>query len=72
MTIFSYIVCICCDILEKNDGLILFLFGTVISNQICLADASKIAFGYVPNLSNYGNIFLTFMCLLLYLGEKIG
>ena len=34
------------------------------------ADACKIAFGSMSNLSNYGNIFLTFMCYLQYLRKE--
>ena len=48
MVTFSYILCVCCDFIH-----------IWYSNQIpCVADACKIPFGSMPNLSNYGNIFL--------------
>ena len=34
------------------------------------ADACKIKFDSVPNLSNYGNFFINVQCLLWYLGDE--
>ena len=51
----SFILCICCDISEKND--VLIFIHIWYNNQVpCVADMWKIAFGTIPNLSNYGNI----------------
>ena len=64
MAIFPYILSVCCDISEKN-GLILFILGA--KNQVnvpCVADACKIPFGYMSNLSNYGFCFINCICLL--------
>ena len=35
-------------------------------------DARKRVFGSVPNLTNYGNFFINFECLLWYLREEYG
>ena len=41
------------------------------SNRVpCVADASKISFGSMPYLKNYGNVFLNFLCLLQYCGNE--
>ena len=63
MATFSYILCICYDISEKN-GMILFIFVWYSNQVLCVADACKIAFGSMPNLSNYRIFFLNSMSLL--------
>ena len=55
MATFSYILCICCDLSQKN-GLILFIFGTLIGYHVLLM---HIKYNLdLPNLSNYTNMFL--------------
>ena len=42
-------------------GWISFILGTMITDQVpWAADAHKIEFGSVPNLTNCGNFFITF------------
>ena len=65
MATFSYIFCICCDILEKN-GLVLLIFGTVIRYDVLLM------LGSVPNLSNYNNIILKFDVFVVIYQKRMG
>ena len=56
MGTFSYILCICCDIVEKN-GLLVFMVGNQVPR---VADSCKTPFGVIPNVSTYANMFLKF------------
>ena len=62
----------CCDISEKN-LMILFIFGTVAEAcETTFADVCKIAFGSMPNLSNYSNIFLKFDVFVAIPQKRMG
>ena len=63
-----YTLYICCDISENT--LILFIIGTVIGYNV--AYARKIAFGSMPNLNNYGNIFLKCYVFVAISQHRIG
>ena len=63
MAILSYILCICCDISEKTGLIFIHIWY---SNQVaCVTDICKIAFGSMPNLSDYGNIVLKFFVFVV-------
>ena len=55
---YSYILCICCDILQGEWAN--FVHISYQDQVPGLADACKISIGSMPNCNNHGNIFLKF------------
>ena len=70
MANFSYVLCICYDISEKN---CLIFIHISYSNQVpCVAGVCKVAFGSMLNLSKYGNNVLKLYVFVVIFQKTMG